>query len=66
MNTYRIYEELRGTLGEEAAKSLARTFGPLFEEVANSVTKEDLQELKASIEARGAAFVPSLELRLIR
>ena len=59
MNTYRIYEELRGTLGEEAAKSLAHTFGPLFEEVANSVTKEDLQELKASIEARSAAFEAS-------
>lgn len=50
---------LRGTLGEEAAKSLAHTFGPLFEEVANSVTKEDLQELKASSEARSAAFEAS-------
>ena len=59
MNTYRIYEELRGTLGEEAAKSLAHTFGPLFEEIANNVTKEDLQELKASIEARSAAFEAS-------
>jgi hypothetical protein len=41
MNTYRIYEDLRLTLGEEAAKSLAHTLGPMFEEARNAVTKTE-------------------------
>ena len=54
MNTYRIYEDLRLTLGEEAAKSLAHTLGPMFEEARNAVTKTEFRELCAAIEARNA------------
>jgi len=54
MNTYRIYEDLRLTLGEEAAKSLAHTLGPMFEEARNTLTKTEFRELCAAIEARNA------------
>lgn len=54
MNTYRIYEDLRLTLGEEAAKSLAHTLGPMFEEARNAVTKTEFRELCAAIESHNA------------
>lgn len=50
MNTYRIYEEFRVSLGEAAAKSLAQTLGTMFEELKNTVTKEDFQILRESID----------------
>lgn len=49
MNTYRIYEDLRSSLGEEAAKSLAHTLGPMFEELGNTVTKAEFRELNATV-----------------
>ena len=49
MNTYRIYEELRSSLGEEAAKSLAHTLGPMFEELGDTVTKAEFRELNATV-----------------
>jgi hypothetical protein len=49
MNTYRIYEDLRSALGEEAAKSLAHTLGPMFEELGDTVTKADFRELNATV-----------------
>ena len=49
MNTYRIYEDLRSSLGEEAAKSLAHTLGPMFEELGNTVTKVEFRELTATV-----------------
>jgi hypothetical protein len=49
MNTYRIYEDLRSSLGEEAAKSLAHTLGPMFEELGNTVTKIEFRELSATV-----------------
>jgi len=64
MNTYRIYEDLRLTLGEEAAKSLAHTLGPMFEEASNAVTKAEFHELGAVIEA-GNAVVDAGFARLI-
>lgn len=39
MNTSRIDEGLRLTLGGEAAKSLAHTLGPMFAEAGHAVTK---------------------------
>jgi len=50
MNTYRIYEDLRASLGEEAAKSLAHTLGPMFEELGNTVTKTEFRELTATVD----------------
>ena len=49
MNTYRIYEDLRSSLGEEAAKSLAHTLGPMFEELGETVTKAEFRELNATV-----------------
>ncbi|NBX30624.1 hypothetical protein EBR04_09340, partial [bacterium] len=49
MNTFRIYEDLRSSLGDEAAKSLAHTLGPMFEELGNTVTKAEFRELTATI-----------------
>jgi chromosome segregation ATPase len=54
MNTYRIYEDLRSALGEEAAKSLAHTLGPMFEELGNeklgsAVTKAEFRELNKTV-----------------
>jgi predicted nucleic acid-binding Zn-ribbon protein len=51
MNTFRIYEEFKESLGEAAAKSLAQTLGTMFEELRNTVTKEDFQILRESIDA---------------
>jgi hypothetical protein len=50
MNTFRIYEDLRTSLGEEAAKSLAHTLGPMFEELSKTVTKADFHELTAAVD----------------
>lgn len=49
MNTYRIYEDLRSSLGEEAAKSLAHTLGPMFEELGETVTKAEFRSLDATV-----------------
>jgi len=49
MNTYRIYEELRSSLGEEAAKSLAHTLGPMLEELGDTATRGDFKALTATV-----------------
>ena len=49
MNTFRIYEDLRNTLGEDAAKSLAHTLGPMFDELGDTPTRADIQELNATV-----------------
>jgi hypothetical protein len=51
MNTYRIYEDLKATLGDAAAQSLAKTLGTMFEELKDTVTKEDFRILRESIDA---------------
>ena len=51
MNTYRIYEDLKATLGDAAAKSLAQTLGAMFDELKDTVTKEDFRILRESIDA---------------
>jgi DNA repair exonuclease SbcCD ATPase subunit len=51
MNTFRIYEEFRDSLGEAAARSLAATLGTMFEELKDTVTKEDFRILRESIDA---------------
>ena len=61
MNTYRIYEDLRASLGEEAAKSLAHTLGPMFEQLGETVTKVEFRSLDATVlrlaEAQRAAIL---------
>jgi len=49
MNTYRIYEDLRSSLGDEADKSLAHTLGPMFEELGETVTKAEFRSLDATV-----------------
>jgi len=51
MNTYRVFEELKASLGEPAAKALVETLGGMFEELKNTVTKEDFRLLGESIDA---------------
>lgn len=50
MNTFRIYEDFRESLGEPAAKALAQTLGGMFEELQNTVTKEDFRGLTGEID----------------
>jgi len=50
MNTFRIYEDLRVSLGDEAARALAQTLGGMFDELRNTVTKDDLHVLRESID----------------
>jgi predicted RecB family endonuclease len=51
MNTYRIYEDFKATLGDAAAQSLAKTLGTMFEELKDTVTKEDFRILRESMDA---------------
>jgi hypothetical protein len=51
MNTYRIYEDLKASLGDAAAKSLAQLLGTMFDELRDTVTKEDFRILRESIDA---------------
>ena len=46
MNTFRIYEDLRVSLGDEAARALAQTLGGMFDELRNTVTMDDLHVLR--------------------
>lgn len=49
MNTFRIYEDFRESLGEPAARALAQTLGAMFEELQESVTKEDFRTLQSDV-----------------
>jgi DNA repair exonuclease SbcCD ATPase subunit len=51
MNTFQIYEDFKATLGDAAAKSLAQTLGAMFEELKDTVTKEDFRILRESVDA---------------
>ncbi len=51
MDTYRIYEQFKEPFGEPAARALAETLGSMFEELHNTVTKEDFRNLRDSIDA---------------
>jgi len=61
MNTFQIYEDFKGFLGEPAAKSLAHTLGTMFEELRNSVTKEDFRILRESIDANVSRLDSAME-----
>jgi len=49
MDTLKIYEELKGVFGEEGAKKLANILGIIYQEVVNTVTKEEFKELKSIV-----------------
>jgi predicted nuclease with TOPRIM domain len=54
MNTYRIFEEFRASLGEPAAKALAETLGSMFEEMKDTVTKAEFRALTETIDSRAS------------
>jgi hypothetical protein len=45
-NTFKIYENLRQTFGDEPARVLTVTIGQVYEDLANVVTKVEFNELK--------------------
>lgn len=51
MDTKHIFEELRGPLGDEAARCLTRTFAEVFTELHESVTRDDFRVLRESIDS---------------
>ena len=46
MNTLAIYQELSGTLGNDAAMKIAAVMGKIYDELKNSVTKDDFNDLR--------------------
>ncbi len=61
MDTYRIYEQFKESFGEPAARALAETLGNMFEELHNTVTKEDFRILRESIDADASRLDSALE-----
>jgi len=52
VNTYRLYEDLKAVLGDEAAKSLVQTLGTTFEELRDTVTRQDDRVLREAAVGR--------------
>ena len=50
MDTQQIYDDLKQPLGDAAARSLARTFASVYEELRDTVTREDFRILRDSID----------------
>lgn len=50
INTLKIYNELSETMGEQSARKLAEVIGAMYEELLNTVTKNDFNELKDIVE----------------
>jgi hypothetical protein len=50
MDTQLIFEELKGQLGDAAARSLTRTFAAVYEELRDGVTREDFRILRESMD----------------
>lgn len=46
INTLKIYNELSETMGEQSARKLAEVIGAMYEDLLNTVTKKDFNELK--------------------
>ncbi|MCM8805010.1 MAG: chordopoxvirus fusion protein [Candidatus Omnitrophica bacterium] len=46
IDTLKIYDELKNFFGEEGAKKLSELLGNIYNEVINSVTKQEFSELK--------------------
>ena len=61
MNTYRIYEQLKESLGDPAAKALAETLGGMVDELRDTVTKDDFRSLQDSMTASSGRLERSLE-----
>jgi hypothetical protein len=60
MDTQLIFEELKGELGDAAARSLTRTFAAVYEELRDGVTREDFRILRESMDANVSRLDQSL------
>ncbi len=60
MDTQLIFEELKGSLGDAAARSLTRTFAAVYEELRNGVTREDFRSLRESMDESASRLDRSL------
>jgi hypothetical protein len=49
MNTYRIFEELSATLGDQAARAVVHAIENVYEELQKSASKSDFAELKQAL-----------------
>jgi hypothetical protein len=54
MDTLAIYEQFRAVLGEERAKGFAQTLGTMIEEAKNAATKDDIRQVRESLDASTA------------
>jgi hypothetical protein len=50
INTFKIYEELAPTMGEEPARRLTSVLGLIYEDLQNTVTKVEFSELRATMQ----------------
>ncbi|HUZ17138.1 MAG TPA: hypothetical protein VMV68_02050 [Spirochaetia bacterium] len=55
INPLKLYEELSTALDDKAARLVASAIGQVYEELANSVTKDDFRELRAAVQELTAA-----------
>jgi len=46
INTLEIFEELKDTIGSDAAKKIARAVGKVYDELSKAVTRDEFNELK--------------------
>jgi chromosome segregation ATPase len=60
LDTQLIFEELKGSLGDAAARSLTRTFAAVYEELRNGVTREDFRSLRESMDESASRLDRSL------
>jgi hypothetical protein len=50
INTFKIYEEFISTMGDEAARKLASVLGAIYEDLQNTVTKVEFNELRSTVQ----------------
>ncbi len=55
INTYKIYTDLLDSLGETSAKKLTEILGGIYEDLQNTVTKEDFRNLNNTVEGLAEA-----------
>ncbi len=55
LNTLTIFHELQETLDSQAAEKIAEVIGRVYEELLNTVTKDEFHELKEIVRDLGAA-----------
>ncbi|MFZ4792430.1 MAG: hypothetical protein ACOYMW_16345, partial [Candidatus Competibacteraceae bacterium] len=50
INTLKIYEEFIPSMGDEAARKLASVLGIIYEDLQNTVTKVEFNELRSAMQ----------------